>query len=244
MLKVEFSENVKNFLLEDKIGNLNIFGIIENEPQTEIYVDDKNSPSGVLVRNDYFNYIYSKKEEFILKAKEQFFKEGHFGFSGVNKDIADIIKKGTKIEWENKCYLLYLPPEKLNGTKIESKVEQIKLEDAKVVDEFYTYRGEDSLDMIKNDIKSRPSSAIYNNGEIVSWVLVHDDDSMGIMYTKEEHRKSGYAYDLTIDLAKKIVNKGKIPFVQIVKNNNASINLAKKCGFKVYGEISWFGIIA
>lgn len=244
MIRTEFSERVSELLSKDKIGNLNIFGIIENEPEVDIYVDDVNSPNGALVRNGYFNYIYCREEEFVLKVKEKFLNKGYFGFSGVNKDIANIIKKGYKIEWENPCYLLYLPPEKLSEKMVKNEVQNIRLDDAHIIDKFYTYRHEGSLDMIKEYIKTRPSSAIYKDGEIVSWVLVHNDNSMGIMYTKEEYRKLGYAYDLTIDLSKKLVQLGKIPFVHIVKNNTPSINLAKKCGFEIYDEVSWFGIIA
>jgi hypothetical protein len=67
---------------------------------------------------------------------------------------------------------------------------------------------------------------------------------MGIMYTKEEYRRKGYAIDVTIDLAKQIIDAGKIPFIQIVQGNGMSPGLAKKCGFVESGKADWFGIIA
>jgi molybdopterin-biosynthesis enzyme MoeA-like protein len=67
---------------------------------------------------------------------------------------------------------------------------------------------------------------------------------MGIMYTKEGHRKKGYAVDVSIDLAEKVINRGKIPFLQIVEGNNLSPGLATKCGFIPHGNSDWFGIIS
>lgn len=74
--------------------------------------------------------------------------------------------------------------------------------------------------------------------------IVHDDNSMCIMYTKEEHRGKGYSADVTIDLASKIIKSGKIPYLQIIKSNSMSPGLAKKCGFVQCGHVSWMGIIA
>jgi hypothetical protein len=67
---------------------------------------------------------------------------------------------------------------------------------------------------------------------------------MGVMYTKENHRRKGYAVDVTIDLAHQIIESGKIPFIQIVQGNGMSPGLAKKCGFVEAGKADWFGIIA
>jgi predicted GNAT family acetyltransferase len=79
---------------------------------------------------------------------------------------------------------------------------------------------------------------------VVKTNFMHDDNSMGIVYTKEEHRGKGYAADATIDLASKIIKSGKIPYLQIIKSNSMSPGLAKKCRFLQCGHISWMGIIA
>ena len=132
----------------------------------------------------------------------------------------------------------------MNLSLKKNPTEKIRLEDAETVDKFYQYRNPWSLETIKRDITNRPSSAVYINGEIACWVLIHDDNSMGIMYTKEEYRRRGYAVDVTIDLAKQIIEAGKIPFIQIVQGNGMSPGLAKKCGFVEAGKADWFGIIA
>ncbi len=80
------------------------------------------------------------------------------------------------------------------------------------------------------------------NGEAVAWVLLHRDNSMGIMYTKKEFRGKNIAYQLSTDIIKKVIAKGQIPFIHIGTENTASFKLASKCGFIRCKEIYWFGV--
>jgi hypothetical protein len=242
LVRTEKTKTVEDFLKTNLLINLNIFGIMENKPEAEIFVDNVEIPKGVLVREGYFSFLYSKDEAFIDEVLNTYGKEGYYGFSGIEKSIAEKIKKRFKKDWENPCTLYYLPESNLDLSLIKNEVKKINIKDAEIVDNFYTYRGLNSLNAIKEDISKRPSSAVYNNGEIVCWVLTHDDNSLGIMYTKEEHRHKGYAVDVTVDIAHHHVKNGKIPYLQIVKGNNMSPGLAKKCGFVECGEVSWLGI--
>ncbi|WP_432405406.1 GNAT family N-acetyltransferase [Wukongibacter sp. M2B1] len=244
IIRTKKSKAIIEFLKKDLLINLNILGIIENIPETEIYVDDEKNPKGVFIKKDYMHYIYSKEDSFIDEIAKNFFKEGFFGFAGVEKSIAKKIKDKFQLHWENPCTLYYLPEGNLNLDLIKNEVHSINMEDVETVNKYYEYSNSNSLEAIRRDIEDRPSSAIYVGGEILSWVLVHEDNSMGIMYTKEGHRKKGYAVDVSIDLADKIIRNGKIPYLQIVEKNNMSPGLAKKCGFVECGQVTWFGIIA
>jgi hypothetical protein len=244
IIKTNPSKAITKYLNKNKIINLNILGVIENEPEAEIYVDNEDSPNIVLVRHEYFNYIYTENDELLDEMLEGLFKDNFYGFSGVYRPLAEKIRKKYSLTWESRCALHYLPEENLDLSLIKNPVKAIDLEDAKTVDEFYTYRYPGSIEKIKKDILNRPTSAVYNKNDIASWVLVHNDNSMGIMYTKEEYRKKGYAVDTTIDLASKIMSQGKVPFLQIVKANIMSPGLAAKCNFVNHGYTDWFGIIA
>jgi len=244
IIKTKPSKSIVEYLSKNKVVNLNILGVMENEPDAEIYVDNEDSPNIVLVRYEYFNYIYTEDDELLDEMLEGLFKDNFYGFSGVYRPLADKIRKRYSLTWESRCALHYLPEENLDLNLIKNPVKAIDLEDAKVVDDFYTYRYPGSIEKIKKDILNRPSSAVYINNDIASWVLVHNDNSMGIMYTKEEYRKKGYAVDASIDLVSKIINQGKIPFLQIVASNTMSPALAAKCNFVSHGYADWFGIIA
>lgn len=244
IIKTKPSKAIIEYLNKNKVVNLNILGVMENEPDAEIYVDNEESPNIVLVRYEYFNYIYTEDDELLDEMLEGLFKDNFYGFSGVYRPLADKIRKKYSLTWESRCALHYLPAENLDLNLIKNPVKSVDLEDAKVVDDFYTYRYPGSIEKIKKDILNRPSSAVYINNDIASWVLVHNDNSMGIMYTKEEYRKKGYAVDASIDLVSKIINLGKIPFLQIVASNTMSPALAAKCNFVSHGYADWFGIIA
>ncbi|MFZ5969836.1 MAG: GNAT family N-acetyltransferase [Bacillota bacterium] len=244
LLKTEKSKAVVDFLSQNLLVNLNMLGIMENVPEAEIYVDDLVQPKGVFIKKGYFHYIYTEEDAFLDEVLDTFFREGFFGFSGVDDRLAEKIKSRFDVTWENPCVLYYMPEENLNTELIKNPVRAVDIKDAETVDSFYTYRSPGSLKAIKEDIMERPSSAVYVNGEIACWVLVHEDNSMGIMYTKDEHRRKGYAVDVTIDLAAKIIDGGRIPFLQIVEGNQMSPGLAKKCGFELCGQVSWFGFMA
>ena len=244
IIKTKPSTAIIEYLNKNKIVNLNIIGVIENEPEAEIYVDNETSPNIVLVRHEYFNYIYTENDGLLDEMLEKLFKDNFYGFSGLHRPLAEKIRRRYPVNWESRCALYYLPEENLDLSLIKNPVKAIDLEDAKVVDEFYTYRHPGSIEVIKKDILNRPSSAVYVNDDIASWVLLHKDNSMGIMYTKEEYRKKGYAVDATINLASKIISQGKIPFLQIVESNTMSPGLAANCNFVKHGYADWFGIIA
>jgi hypothetical protein len=242
MIKTNLSKEIINFLRSDLIQNLNILGIIENVKNIKIYVDDTADPKGVLVNNGYFNYIYTKEDSFIDDILNNYFKkEDFYGFSGLEESISKKLRSHFTIDWETPCDLYYLPKENFNPSLKKNNTSNIDIKDAEKIDQYYTFRDNHSIDRIKDDITNRPTSGIYKNGEIVCWVLVHQDNSMGIMYTMEEHRGYGYAVDVTIDLCEKILQAGKIPFLQIHRTNNMSPGLAKKCGFVKYGSAIWFG---
>lgn len=244
LIKTVSSKAIMDFLKKDLLINLNNIGIIENVPEAEIYVDDVDNPKGVFVCNGYMHYMYTKEDSFIDEVMETFIKDGWFGFAGVEQSISDKIKNMFRVDWSNPCTLYYLPSGNLDLSLIKNPVRSVDINDAKIVDKYYEFRGEGSIDRITNDIKYRPSSAVYIDGEMVCWVLVHEDNSMGIMYTREEYRRNGYAVDVTIDLSDKIIKSGKVPYLQIIERNNMSPGLANKCGFVPCGKVEWFGIIA
>ena len=243
VIKTNMSQAIEEFLKTDLLINQNILGIIENLPELQIYVDNAKTPKGVFVQNGYMNYLYSKKENFIDEVANTFFKDGDYGFSAIEMEITEKMKGKYEVVWENPCTLYYLPKENLKLNEIKNQVQNVDIKDAEIINKYYQFRNSISIEAIKKDILNRPSSAIYVNGQIVCWVLMHNDNSMGIMYTKEEHRGKGYAMDVTTDLASKIIKSGKIPFLTIIKNNTMSPGLVKKCGFIKCGYVSWMGII-
>ena len=93
-------------------------------------------------------------------------------------------------------------------------------------------------------IENLPELHMYVDNEKKPKGIFVQKGYMHYLYSKEEHRGKGYAGDVTIDLASKIIKSGKIPYLQIIKGNNMSPGIAKKCGFVECGYVSWMGIVA
>lgn len=235
-------QRVKDFIEKDKIYNLNIKAVIENLKKYDVYVNDTKDINGVLLNRGYFNHVYTENKNFIEDIRNNFIKKGEYGFSGIRYDIAEKIKKGYNLNWENKCSLYYYPDLSVDISRIQGNPIDLKIENAKEVDYYYTYRNDFSINEIENDISERPSSCIYEGTNLASWVIVHVDNSMGIMYTKEEYRGKNYALYVSLDLTDKILKRGNIPYLHIVESNKMSPGLAVKTGFTKYGKVNWFGI--
>ncbi|MDF2673776.1 MAG: hypothetical protein K0R09_2041 [Clostridiales bacterium] len=246
IIKTSLSKPIYEFLNKNKIINLNLIGFLENVPDAEVYVDNETHPTGVMARKAYFTSLYTENDDFLNEVLDTLYnKDGFYGFRAVYRPIAEKIRSRFLVNWESLNALYYLPAKEVDMSLIKNPVRSIDIKDAETINHYYTYKDEISLDKIKDDIENRPSSAIYVDGDIASWVLIHNDNSMGIMYTKEEYRNRGYAEDVTIDLVSKILKSGHVPFLTIVDGNNMSPGLASKCGFIHEGVFTdWFGIIS
>lgn len=246
IIKTTFGKPIYDFLSKNKIINLNLIGFLENVPDAEVYVDNEANPTGVVARKGYFSSLYIENDAFLNEVLDTLYKEdGFYGFRAVYRPIAEKIRSRFLVNWESLNALYYLPVKEVDLSRIKNQVKSIDIKDAEIINHYYTYKDEISLDKIKDDIENRPSSAIYVDGDIASWVLIHNDNSMGIMYTKEEYRGRGYAEEVTLYLANKILKSGHVPFLTIVDGNNMSPGLAKKCGFIHEGVYTdWFGIIS
>ena len=243
MEKVNDVKIIENLINYDKIATLNAVNMMENEKQWDLYVDDAKYPKGFILKCGYWNIPYSPYDDVAYKMlKEIDFRESS-GFSGVLLKYYEIVKSLKEIDWTEKCYTYYLDSKDLDLNKIKHNVRSLRIEDAQMVNQYYTYKSEDSLDYIKSCISNRPSSAVFDSdNNPISWAVLREDGTMGIMYTLKEYRKMGLAVSVSIDLAKKVIDGGKIPFVHIVTENEPSIKLAESIGFKKYGEIMWFGV--
>lgn len=245
IIKTSLRKPIYEFLNKNKIINLNLIGFLENVPDAEVYVDNETHPTGVVARKGYFSSLYTENDAFLNEVLDTLYKDGFYGFRAIYRPIAEKIRSTFLVNWESLNALYYLKTKEVDLSKIKNPIKPIDIKDAEIINHYYTYKDEISLEKIKDDIENRPSSAIYVDGDIASWVLIHNDNSMGIMYTKEEYRGRGYAEEVTIDLVNKILKSGHVPFLTIVDGNNMSPGLANKCGFVHEGVYTdWFGIIS
>jgi len=234
MIKVKDKSALKLF---DDYEALNIKGVIKNTDY-EVYTDDIENPKGIWIKDRYFNFLYSRDNGFIEDFSSSI-KDDFFGFSGTTIEAYKYFLEHELIQWKNTCIQYHFTGGKFDVEALES----LKVSDADYVNDHYEYKNDDSLDKIKEAILNRPSGCIRVNGVLVSFVMLHDDDSIGYMYTLPEYRGKGYAYKLTMDIVNKTIDSGRLPYIQIVEGNHKSEQLALKAGFVKHGTVEWFGVV-
>lgn len=244
LFKTELTPALIDLLKREEIYNLNILGALDNLQGLTVYTDSATAPTGLLVVPDgYFHYLYTRNNAFIDAVFDEILLEGFFGFSGVIAEVAEYMMARVTMDWTSFCDLYYLKKENFDQTIKKHETQSLPVSYAPLVDSFYPYQHEHSLEDITECLTNRPSSAVFVDNEPVCWLMVHNDDSMGIMHTLEEHRRHGYAIDVTVHVCEQLYERNKTPYLQIVKSNDMSPGLALKCGFEKYGEVTWFGFV-
>lgn len=245
MRKITDKNEIRNFLCEHRIDNLNIAGYMHNHPdECNIWVNNGDSVRGLVLYGEETKYyiINCYDDDFIKEAVRDIFDGKEVFFSGVRKELADklmLLGKSRKTtDIEDSCYLYYYPYKSVEG--LSKNVRPLRIEDAPVIDYFYTYRSSGSLDAIKRDIQRRPGVGLELDGELVAWTLVHPDNSNGILYVKPFFRGSNLGTEVGKALTQAVIDRGDIPFVHIVNGNDASVHITEKMGFRFGYNVVWF----
>ena len=235
----------ESYLMKEQYKNLNAINYLRNYETAQVYVYENDINHGIAVYHDYGrNFLATKNEKFLAEFWEML-PPGHHFFSGIPNEIAELFLKGRKAEWRSPCKCYAVIGEFTHEVSSEYVCERLKPEDAGEVDEYYTYRHDDSLERIRNDITNLDSACVRIDGELAAWCLVHGDDgSLGPLYTKDKFRKRGLAELVSTVLIKKLVAKNVIPYVHIVEENTPSLGLAAKfAGMEFTHDCLWFGVV-
>jgi len=244
MIKTKINDKLWALLKNDEVGTLNLKGIIENS-NPDIYTNE--AMTGLWLRDGYFSYLYTEDEAYLDEIIDDVLEElkatAYVEFSGSNKFSMDYMSKHQTIHWVNPCRLLVVRQPSFDEGDIIETVDSLRLEDAEFVNDHYTYKSAVSLGKIREAILNRPSSCVRIDGKPVSYAALHEDNSIGYMYTLEEHRQKGYAHEVTKDITLKTLKSGRTPYIQIHPWNEKSLRLAQKSGFEICEDVYWFAII-
>lgn len=232
------------------LENIEVIGRLKNIKNAKIWVDDLEQPSAFLYQDDEWTAPFAKTEKGIANLVGQMEERPYFEFCGIPMNIARVVieslkQKGYALDWEEHCGLYHLPASAYDRYQAEDSqpLGPILETDLETVNHYYTYKGEGSLAYLKQCISANASSMVRDeNGAPVSWALIREDGSMGVMYTLKTHRKKGLAKKVSIDLIKKAIQTDLVPYVHIVIGNAPSVALATELGMVKWGEVLWFGL--
>lgn len=158
-------------------------------------------------------------------------------FFGVESWMLPILLEERELVWQELCYTYYIPKDL--GLPQIAPLPDMELRFADVIDQYWSYQGDWTLSYIESCLKQAPSSGKFVDGKPVAWSVIQDDGAMGCMFVLPEHRRKGYAKEVTYDLVRKLREQDLLPFMHIVQTNSPSIQLAETMGFERLKEIVW-----
>ncbi len=111
--------------------------------------------------------------------------------------------------------------------KTELSVRTADENDLAMLIEHYQLISPEELEKV---VKRKSVLLGYYQNRLIGFIGEHLEGSMGILYVFPEYRHKGFGAALQTHLMAKTMEKGYIPFGQVEKGNQASINLQKKIG--------------
>lgn len=239
---------LKSYLTSIGARGQNILGVLQNaqltKKQIEICIDDPLKPQGITIRVTSPRlriYMCSENADFALEYVNSFPSGELLSFSGVEHGLAQKVQQYIDLQRVSVCDAFFYPSKKLPVYDGPYKAVAIDPKDIETINSFYTYRGDFSLAQITEEVTNRDTSAVYVDGQIASWALIHFDNSMGTMFTLPEYRKMGLAVAVTERLVRCLLQKDILPFVHIDVTNTASLGLAAKNKLQHFGQYDFFG---
>ncbi|XP_075933474.1 glycine N-acyltransferase-like protein 3 [Anarhichas minor] len=234
-----------------------IFGINRKKPSTlEVIVDTWPDFKVIICRPDPKNkrtleflkkVTYFSMDDQILRkmlTEENVIDwSTYFLITGSDVSHATMLKEvSSDREVNNKVHtlvhLLYLPdsshlPTPAADSELESRISSLNLSHVDLVNKTWKFGGNKLSYMnIKNLISNFPSCCITDGqGQPVSWILVYDYCSLGLLYTLPEHRGRGYAKVLVSTMARRLHTEGYPVYCFIEEDNMVSYKLFKNLGF-------------
>ena len=73
----------------------------------------------------------------------------------------------------------------------------------------------------------------YKNGTLIGFVGNHSEGSIGLLEVFPQYKRLGYGTILESYIVNKMIEKSLVPFAQIEINNEKSMTLQTKLGFKI-----------
>lgn len=100
--------------------------------------------------------------------------------------------------------------------------------DLKVITESYDLVSEEEVE--KTIAHSMVLMAYDQEGNLVGFIGEHLEGSLGMLYVYPKYRRKGYALSLEMAGFRNTIERGQIPFGQVVSDNLPSLELQKKIG--------------
>jgi len=106
-----------------------------------------------------------------------------------------------------------------------------------VISENYSM---DGPDYIRARIDAGEMWGAFRDAELLGFIGLHEEGSMGMLQVFEPYRRQGVAEYLVTDLANRMLAQGRVPHDHIILGNLASEALQRKLGFSISTRRLWW----
>lgn len=114
--------------------------------------------------------------------------------------------------------------------KEELEIRRLEQEQIEIVLEHYNKISRKELGEL---LRSGSLFGGYKGGELIGFIGNHLEGSIGLLEVFHQYRRLGYASMLEAYMVNRMLEKGLVPFGQIVSDNEKSMALHKKLGFEI-----------
>ncbi len=232
-------EQVRQLLCKDPLRNVNQYRFLENYPLNDAVIIGNSVM--IKAKSDRDWVMFSSNDEMELVQLLTFLNEDDKNFAFIEEWMIPVITAGKDVKWELTTDQYYLPDDR-EMPQISSPVESLNEDDAPFIVDNSNYGQYLSTEYVAERITKAPGSCVRIDYKLAAWIHTHDDMAIGSLHVMPEHRRKGYGLDLTVDMINRIRALEIIPFTYIEPENEQSINLVTKLGFKKQKRVSWFEI--
>ncbi len=238
MIRLNDTQKAKEFLLKYRQLPM-LYDIEDGDEDYAVYADNAEEISCVVIEYEPKNYygVFSLEPKLLDEAYNRFFAEKHVWLGAADSRVFEYYKKYGFV-CEEMCHMYEFTGTRQPNMDCPYAVTEIMPKDYRIVKERHQYRG--TLKEIRKCAKKFPTSAIYIDGEMASWCMVHENLAMGPMFTLPEMRGKNLGVYVTNDLVGKLLDRNIKPYFLIVIGNASSEKLSKKVGFTPNGvSVGW-----
>ncbi|KAK3921863.1 Acetyltransferase YpeA [Frankliniella fusca] len=116
---------------------------------------------------------------------------------------------------------------------LDAAMHELRAEHAKDIHGLYPANDMECLEVFEKLLHALPSYGVFSSsGELAAWMVQSYYGAMFSMQTRPQFRRKGYGTHLAQSLTKLVIQRGYIPFVIIRPENEASLSLYHKLGFR------------
>ncbi|KAJ8673654.1 hypothetical protein QAD02_004916 [Eretmocerus hayati] len=101
-----------------------------------------------------------------------------------------------------------------------------------------------SRKFLESLVKYNKSVGLFKKDDdsLISWILLYDFGSLGMLQTVEEHKGKGYGKIVVKALVKQLAQEGLDSTLYVVKNNVAAEKLFRSIGYRSLEEYCWISV--